>query len=211
MSVTTLHLGILPLSTPDLLAMPGQDPDEGARLFDQLVAECRPRNLVETTWLYDLALMMVRIAYVRKARHSIQTDNFCKSADEIIDPPQGSTEEMLRRMQHFPTAKSPKYNAEQIADLLLLKLELYKANKKSTVSQDKLLVHVTALDLEANYAVYAKFDALEQSLMRERDRIIAQFDRRRREELFVTIAKVENQAGPIIDVSATQPGSATRQ
>ena len=69
----------------------------------------------------------------------------------------------------------------------------FKIEPEHLDDSSDLYVRLIGLDLQENLAAYAQLDALEQNLLRERDRVITQFDRHRREELAGAIVVLESK------------------
>ena len=202
MGKSSLDLGVLPLGRADLLALPGQDAEDLGWLHDTLQKECKPRNLIERQWIYDLAMLMGRIAYLRQARKGIALANQRKFAQSIITPQAGSDEAMRRKTHHLFPDKPPKYSLEDAALLQQMVDRGFKPNAQPTMREHELSAHLSGRDFQENLTVYVQLDALEQDLLRERDRIIAQFDRRRRNDVAGAVIVIESK-------EAGQGGSAS--
>ena len=193
MNGSTLDLGILPLGTTQLLALPGQDVAELGWRHDTLLRECRPRNLIERQWIYDLAVLMGRIAYVRQARQALHFANHHKLAGEIIEPAPNSKEGIRRELRHIEMVPDPEYTDEDIAIMQGLVDRGFKPKAKAEARELEVRAELIVSDLQKNLATYERLEAYEQSLVRERDRVIAQFDRRRRDELSGAVIVIESK------------------
>ena len=149
-------------------ALPGQDPGRVEEILDSLRQELSAKHVVEGIWLADIAYLTARIEFVRVSISAFQRSRLHSEAEMKGGR---STEHML------VSAFIPPPGATYLDDRAFGKL-------LGEVVWDHL-------------AVIDQLDALEIRLLRERDRMIAQFERRRRSALEAAIAQVEREPGAL--------------
>ena len=189
--------GTLPLSIPgsaDRPALPGQDPVRVEQLLGQLAQELVPRDAIERIWLADIAYLTVRIEYFRAglrgyyaacqrdhlnpSQNYIDLDEMCERTDSSID----DERQHLRGLEDDDFAPQP----------------------GETRLDDPAFTRMLGRVVEANLGTIARLDQVETLLLRERDRVIAQFDRRRRDAVRAAVENVE-RAPPALPLPLPLP------
>lgn len=152
--------------------LPGQAPGHSAALLTELRRHYAPQDVIEEMWLRDIAWQMAKIDYFRTA-----TAGLHDYALRAIQPGLAST-----AMANDSTA---------IGELMAKDWRLKNGTPGVlTPAFQRLLGFVTNARLQN----LGQLATLEQMMVRERDRIIAQFERRRREQLHDTVRMVEAKA-----------------
>ena len=176
--------GSVPPSTPgsaDRPALPGQDPGRVEQLLWQLAQELMPRDAIEQLWLADIAYLTVRIEYFRAAirgyyaarqRAHINPYRICIDIGELSEPTEFSAD-------------------EEREELRGLEDDDFEPQPGKSHLDEPAFTRMLGRVVAANLETIVRLDEVETRLLRERDRVIAQFDRRRRDAVRSAVEDAE--------------------
>lgn len=148
--------------------LPGQDSGRGEAIYAALCQDFAPKDAIEDCWLSDIAHLMARIEYLRTCVRGY----FALQMNTLSD---------LHSTFHTAFSDDEQDLIAKLADRDFV----CRPNEKQSV-----------IDLRDRYLgyVYKKhsreiqvFDDMERNLLRERDRVIAHFERRRRDQLEIAL------------------------
>ena len=182
--------GAVPRSTlgsADRPALPGQDPGRVEQMLGQLAQELMPRDAIERLWLADIAYLTVRIEYFRaglrgyyaaRQRAHLNPSQIYMDLDELSERTDFSADEERKELRGLENDDfAPQPGETQLDEPAFT----------------RMLGRVVAGNLET----IVRLDEVETRLLRERDRVIAQFDRRRRDAVRSAVENAE-QAPPAL-------------
>jgi hypothetical protein len=168
------------LFTPRQMApMPGQDPDRCEAIFRELCAHFKPRDPIECMWVNDVASLTSRIEFTRN----------CHRAVTLVS---------LRR--EFAN------NLRFTGDIALYERDEVRAQIYSEECDDGLppgppvtqdsppLMRLLGAVSMGSLRREEDFMGLDFAAMRERDRIISQIARKRREDMIAAVKVIDMQA-----------------
>lgn len=165
--------------------MPGQDPGRCEALFEELCGYFKPQDAIEHMWVNDVACIMSRIEYLRNCHRAASLVSLRRehAANSIYKDDLTSYELSEARSQIYAEENgTAKQSASAIPKENLPFLRLLGAASMGSLKSEE------------------DFMGLEFAAMRERDRIIAQITRKRREDM---IAAVQ-----VIDMKSANSGAA---
>ena len=182
--------GSVPPSTPgsaDRPALPGQDPGRVEQLLGQLAQEHTPRDAIERLWLADIAYLTVRIEYFRAGLRGYYVA--CQRAH--LNPGQVYMDlDGLFERTDFSAD-------EEREELRGLEDDDFEPQPGKTHLDEPAFTRMLGRVVAANLETIVRLDEVETRLLRERDRVIVQFDRRRRDAVRAAIENAE-QAPPAL-------------
>ncbi|NBB23534.1 hypothetical protein GVM20_00155 [Porphyrobacter sp. SLTP] len=192
MTTKTKTTIVPPTAAGSRLSLPGQHIDREAWLRDELTRELAPQGLIEKRWVEDIAYRWVRIDGIRAQVAGLQ-NRLVKDVLSELDKAKH-----VREDEEFP-CPFPLTREERRV------LETYNAMGKRFETDDILdnpefawlLGRVTPSDIE----LLQRLQGLEHAEVRERDRVINQFERRRRlhaQHLIMLIDAKQRGALPVV-------------
>jgi hypothetical protein len=162
------------LGAPERPALPGQDPGRVEAILELLTQELQPTGMIEQLWLADIAYLTARIEYFRAGLRGFYAGlQRAEIAPRYID-------EML--IPFSPAYDRSGHDAAERRreELRALQVNDFQPEPGKTHLDDSRFTHMLGQIIGENLAIIQRLDDTEQRLLRERDRMIAQFDRRRR-------------------------------
>jgi hypothetical protein len=147
--------------------LPGQDPEYANQILEHLRQECQPRDFIEEMWLADVAWLTSRIDYLRASVSGLY--------DAQLRSMRSLHERAAAGHSRFSEAEHGVLKATEDAGHVL-------ADGMPAVS-DPLFQRLLGLATLNELDTFGKLTTLEQLLGRERDRVLGQFERRRREKV----------------------------
>lgn len=217
------------LSAGSRPSLPGQDPMREEELRLELTQELKPKDRFEQIWIEDIAY---RVAMIEVIRAQIAG---CRS--RLV---QDLLHELHMRAHERKAAQDPEERGKErpLSEFDLMDIEISMSfqgpdlNPSERAAHDRWIKYGTVPMELSNWLgdqqfawllgnldpiqmqVLRQFQILEQEEVRERDRIIRQFERRRRQEVMdaVKLAEVRRQSSPLeeLETSALEvPAHAT--
>jgi hypothetical protein len=154
--------------------LPGQDPGRCEALFQELCSYFKPQDAIECMWVNDVASIMSRIEYLRNSHRAAALVSLRR---ELADNARYKNDISSYEMSE---AKSQIY-AEENGDAQA------SASSKESLPFTRLLGAASMGSLRKE----EDFMGLEFAAMRERDRIIAQITRKRREDMIAAVQVID--------------------
>ena len=154
--------------------LPGQDPGRCEALFQELCSYFKPQDAIECMWVNDVASIMSRIEYLRNSHRAAALVSLRR---ELADNARYKNDISSYEMSE---AKSQIY-AEENGDAKA------SASSKESLPFMRLLGAASMGSLRKE----EDFMGLEFAAMRERDRIIAQITRKRREDMIAAVQVID--------------------
>ena len=154
--------------------LPGQDPGRCEALFQELCSYFKPQDAIECMWVNDVASIMSRIEYLRNSHRAAALVSLRR---ELADNARYKNDISSYEMSE---AKSQIY-AEENGDAKA------SASSKESLPFTRLLGAASMGSLQKE----EDFMGLEFAAMRERDRIIAQITRKRREDMIAAVQVID--------------------
>ena len=151
-------------------ALPGQDPGRVEAIYDLLCGQLHPSDVIEQMWLADIAYLTARIEYFRAALSGYYAGRLA-GEDDLVGLDEG-TRVIQRAAREF--VLSARRDNPNIWPELQYSPELSPLTPGDPAYTQKL-----GQVIDENLDTIVKLDEAEIRLLRERDRLIAQFDRRR--------------------------------
>lgn len=170
-----------PFSGWQRLTMPGQDPARVEAIFQAMVEQFQPQGPIEAMWVSDIAALSVRIEYLRKCHRAAYLVRLRRQAFEQVR--YGSGVEIEAGEAHLLKQQVIGDFADDTADDTAARL----SDENHPFAR---LLGVTAL---GSLRAEEDFMALEFAAMRERDRIIQQIDRRRRNAMLEAVRIIDGE------------------
>lgn len=160
------------------IPMPGQDPQRVEELFHQLCCHFEPKDPIEAMWVSDIASITARIEHLRR----------CHRAATLVS---------LRR----EAADNPRFRGDiDYDESIEVRCEIYEDQYKLGTrpgeyeSEENLpVVRLLGAVSMGSLAREEDFMGLEFAALRERDRIIAQMERRRREAMVLALKTIDQE------------------
>lgn len=144
------------------------------KLFSALSESFAPQDILEEIWLHDVARITSSIEIFRVIERSVQYQSLVSRLDYLVKI--RSIPESLRDFAH--------------TDLYELTLGVAGGSKMP----NGVAIEVAGSLNDSEISKVASIADIIQKLQRERDRIYAQFDRKRRPLVIASVNKVETQA-----------------
>lgn len=160
-------------------SLPGQPENYTQIVYEELCSECSPQNIIEDLWMQDLAWLTAQIDFCRYATLGYQEyilSKKIKNADEDFD--NNKHEKML--------------STSDANHLKALDQKNFKSPDGS-ILEDRLFLKLMGRAVQEQAQILMTIRQMEDSLRRERDRIFAQFERRRRESVRAVITSLDNE------------------
>jgi hypothetical protein len=146
--------------------LPGQDPEYANQIFEHLRQECQPRGFIEELWLADVAWLTARIDYLRASVAGLY-DGQLRS---------------LRSLHERAAAGHGRFSEAEHVALKATEDAGHALDGGVPAIGDPLFQRLLGLATLTELDTFGKLTTLEQMLGRERDRVLGQFERRRREK-----------------------------
>jgi hypothetical protein len=157
----------------------GFDRDAAEVLMTQLVAELRPKNLIERMWLRDIAMLSVRAAELRLVQIAVHKHLMRSSGAEASpDAPRLVTIEN----------DTPRHSAVPA-------IAIASEGLAPGAREEVQLEQAVAQSYAEHLAMIERLVQMETGVRADRDRVILQFDRRRSDELVARISLMRAQTG----------------
>ena len=160
------------------IPMPGQDAGRCEKLFDDLCRHFQPRDAVEAMWVNDVAVIMAKIEFLRK----------CHRAATLV---------ALRRQASDHSRYDPGIQSFEVEDLKAAVFDdEYSVGGDAGVcgSEENLpIVRLLGTVSMGSLRKEEDFMGLEFAALRERDRIIDQIGRKRRDDMKAAVAIIDAQ------------------
>lgn len=156
---------------PRLASGGGYDPDTVQKLFEALSAHFSPQDILEEIWLHDIAEITSNIQVFRVIDRSLQLQSMTERLDKLMIS--GA----------FDEAEA----AEAEKGILDLTFGTHSASGEFDLTTLKVVGGISP----ANIGKIASTADVIQKLQRERDRIYAQFERKRRPLVIASVKMVE--------------------
>lgn len=160
------------------IPMPGQDTDRCEKLFDDLCRHFQPRDAVEAMWVNDVAVIMAKIEFLRK----------CHRAATLV---------ALRREASGRSRYDPGIQLFEVDDVKAAVFDdeysvgddvgMYGSEENLPIVRLLGVVSMGSLRKEED------FMGLEFAALRQRDRIIDQIGRKRRDDMKAAVAILDAQ------------------
>jgi hypothetical protein len=163
------------LGAPGRPVLPGQDPGRVETLVVMLSLEFQPSGMIEQLWLEDIAYLTARIEYFRAGLRGFYAE--VQRAD-------------IGASVHRSRFERDAYEGER-QELSELQANDFQPEYGKTHLDDPTFTRHLGYVIGSNLAMIQRLDDTEQRLLRERDRMIAQFDRRRRNAVRDAIESAE--------------------
>ena len=160
-------------------ALPGVSNDRVAAIFATLCAEFVPTDLLETWWLNDVAHLTARIEHLRLAVRGFYRRRMKSMISDFYTSDVKFDEDGMAR-------------AEALCD------SDFSLRAEPDAQTAAVLERLMGLVLAEDNASIRVFDDLERGLLRERDRVFAQFEKRRRQKVIEVVAAVEAPKGALL-------------
>ena len=176
--------GAVPRSTlgsADRPALPGQDPGRVEQLLGQLAQELMPRDAIERLWLADIAYLTVRIEYFRAGLRGY----YAARQRAHLNPDQIET----NFTDLFPSTDSS--IGDERRELRGFEGDDFEPQPGETHLDEPAFTRMLGRVIEANLETIVRLNEVETRLLRERDRVIIQFDRRRRDAVRAAVENAE--------------------
>jgi hypothetical protein len=152
------------LGAPGRPALPGQDPGRVEAILALLTQELQPTGMIEQLWLADIAYLTARIEYFRAGLRGFYAE--------------------MQRADLGPSMYRSRFDEDHYygerEELSALQDSDFQPEPGNTHLDDPAFTRQLGHIIGKNLPIVQRLDDTEQRLLRERDRMIAQFDRRRR-------------------------------
>lgn len=160
------------------IPMPGQDAGRCEKLFDDLCRHFQPRDAIEAMWVNDVAVIMAKIEFLRK----------CHRAATLV---------ALRREASDHSRYDPGIQSFEVDDVkaAVFDDEYSVGDDAGMYGSEENLPIVRLLGVVSMGSLHREEDfmGLEFAALRERDRIIDQFGRKRRDDMKAAVAVIDAQ------------------
>jgi len=151
----------------DWIGLPGQDPDMIRTMIETLTKEVEPKNVIERCWIRDIAILTVRMNFMRRSHWMIMA----AVMEEIA-----IGEAKAHEQQHGGTSE-----AEE--DLLALVRRMAAGESVPEASRDPRIMRLLGKALRQNLPLSHNLMQMEIGIARERDRLLDLYDRRHRMQI----------------------------
>lgn len=169
-----LHLqGHAPVSEDDPIF---DNNDKITLAFDLLVEHFKPRDFIEELWLHDIATMTANIEKFRAIEQSVMLN-------QMLDT-------VVTRRDGYDYLLEHQFAANEYAKSLSLGKP--HKNRGSLYDDQKIAANLSESDIRHLAAI----NDLIIKQQRERDRVFAQFERKRRPLVEAAVAKIEEKGFP---------------
>ena len=156
--------------------LPGQDPGRCEALFQELCSYFKPQDAIEHMWVNDVASIMSRIEYLRNCHRAAALVSLRRElADNTIFQADLSSYELSEARSRI--------HAEENGDA--------KASASASSNESLPFTRLLGAASMGSLRKEEDFMGLEFAAMRERDRIIAQITRKRREDMIAAVQVID--------------------
>lgn len=145
--------------------LPGQHPEHSDRILAHLRRECGPRDFIEELWLADVAWLTARIDYFRAALAGLYDL------------------QLRQKRRDHARANGEWFSAGKIEALAEIEQDDPMRADGTALAGEPVFQRLLGMTTLHELDTLGKLAVLEQLLGRERDRVLAQFERRRREQV----------------------------
>lgn len=160
------------------IPMPGQDTGRCEKLFDDLCRHFQPRDAIEAMWVNDVAVIMAKIEFLRK----------CHRAATLV---------ALRRQASDHSRYDPGIQPFEVEGVkaAVFSDEYSVGDDAGVCGSEENLPIVRLLGTVSMGSLHREEDfmGLEFAALRERDRIIDQIGRKRRDDMKAAVAIIDAQ------------------
>lgn len=158
------------------IPMPGQDPQRSEHIFRELCRHFKPQDPIEWMWVNDVAVITSRIEFLRR----------CHRAATLVS---------LRREVARAGRHSEEISVQEAYDVRIdIYEDFYDLDKqaRSYSNPENLpIVRLLGATSMGSLGREEDFMGLEFTAIRERDRIIAQIGRKRREDMVAAVTVID--------------------
>lgn len=167
---------LMPPAAPTLLqpVLPGQNSERVALYLNALRQQFEPKDTIEEWWLNDLAHLTARIEHMRTTSRGFYLSRLHQTLDE---------------QSQYESA----FSQEQFEELTTMAETDFELEGEANALQSSLYNRLLGLATGGNLDKLRILDDLEKGLLRERDRVFAQFEKRRRDQVMAAVRTIESQ------------------
>jgi hypothetical protein len=158
-------------------AAPGLPPAQVAALYDALALELEPAGAIEECWLNDVAQLTLRIEALRLVTHNFYVTRMM----------------VLARDERFMLST---FGINEVEFLRECAGKRFDSALKLDDRGRECVSRLMGVAFAHNIEKFKMLEDTERALLRERDRIVAQFERRRRDKLMLTVRAADASTRP---------------
>lgn len=151
----------------DWIGLPGQDPDMIRNMLETLTKEVEPKNVIERCWIRDIAILTVRMNFMRRTHWMIMA-----AVMEEVAIGEAKAHEQRRDGTR---------DVEE--DLLALVRRMANGDSVPEASRDPRIMRLLGKALRQNLPLSQTLMQMEMDIARERDRVLNLYDSRRRMQI----------------------------
>lgn len=145
------------------IGLPGQDPEMIRTMLETLTKEVEPKNVIERCWMRDIAILTVRMNFMRRAHWMIMAaimEEIATAEAKAQEPQDGGPNEVEE-------------------DLLALVRRMASGDSVPEASRDLRIMRLLGKALRQNLPLSQTLMQMEMGIARERDRLLNLYDSRR--------------------------------